>query len=352
MNPYYDHAGITIYLGDALEKLKELPDNIVQCCVTSPPYWGLRNYGVEGQMGIEKSPEEYIEKMVKIFREVRRILKPNGVMFLNIGDSYYSNPGNGRGIGSTLKGGNPHYSGAQRVVSYDTFDNGAIIIKPKDLVGIPWRIAFALQSDGYYLRSDIIWNKPNILPESVKDRPTKSHEYIFLMAKSKKYYYDADAIMEKAVTMPEDKSGMKFGGNKTNDIETTHSNNPGKKWEPRKPYDKTQGGGGTSFIGYSGNKKADGTPICGLYRNKRDVWTVPACPYKEAHFATYPPDLIKPCILAGSPVGGIILDPFLGSGTTAYVSKELNRKCIGIELNEEYIKIATKRLSQEVMELS
>jgi DNA modification methylase len=419
MKPYYDHVGITIYLGDALEKLKELPDNIVQCCVTSPPYWGLRDYGTgkwiggnqncehkvresqnpvgnstlsggketvnhskEGfkvycprcgairadqQIGLEKTPEEYVEKMVEIFREVRRVLKSNGVMFLNLGDTYScgkigrtdntiearSNLEKHGHSGMNYKAIKGNNDGIQRKVPLG--------LKPKDLVGIPWLTAFALRNDGWYLRSSIIWNKQNPMPESVTDRPTKSYEHIFLMAKSEKYYYDGDVIKERSqYRIDKIPSGWDTGPNAHNKLTGRYDNKFSRRndrtqessFTRRKQYDSSQGGGGTSFIGHSGNKKADGTPICGLYRNKRDVWTVPACPYKEAHFATYPPDLIKPCILAGSPVGGVILDPFLGSGTTAYVSKELNRKCIGIELNEEYIKIATKRLSQEVMELS
>ena len=302
--PYYQDNWATLYLGDSLKTLKELPDNFIQTCVTSPPYWGLRDYGIADQLGLEETPEAYVDNMVKLFREVWRVLKKDGTLWLNLGDSY----------NNKIKG-----------------------LKPKDLVGIPWRVAFALQADGWYLRSDIIWAKPNPMPESVTDRPTKSHEHIFLMSKSKQYYYDAEAIKEESTWFEERPSGMERNGLQYKDkIRGKYSDN------------KDYGGGGTSFRGHSGNMKADGTLISGEKRNKRDVWTVNTHAYKDAHFATFPPKLIEPCILAGAAKKSIVLDPFAGSGTVAFVSKDHNRKSISIDLNAEYLKIQKKRLEQEI----
>lgn len=336
-----------IYQGDVLEILKTFPDESIHCCVTSPPYWGLRDYGVEGQIGLEKTPEEYVSKMVEVFREVKRVLRKDGTLWLNLGDSYAMKFGGGKGRKSgTTKAAVDEIEKPPREIPPG--------LKPKDLVGIPWMVAFALRADGWYLRQDIIWHKPNCMPESVKDRCTKAHEYIFLLSKNRKYYYDNEAIKEDAKT--------------------------GK-------------------------------------RNKRSVWTVTTKPFKGAHFAVFPEDLIEPCILAGtSPqaceicgapwervverkrfkrnelppsdpryrpnvyqgayngINGkgdagytetktigwqptctcqnegkgrcIVLDPFMGSGTTAVVALKHNRNYIGIELNPEYIKIAEKRIRQ------
>jgi len=276
--------------------LKTLPDGIVQTCITSPPYWGLRDYGVDGQLGLEKTPEEYVEKMVTVFREVRRVLKDDGTLWLHLGDSYAGNcsrasDGERAGFGNPREG---------------VFNRGGDGLKPKDLVGIPWRVAFALQSDGWYLRSDIIWSKPNPMPESVTDRPTKAHEYLFLMSKSAKYYYDADAIREPNIWKDDPR-------------------NDGERHETTGKY--------KSAVSFNSNG-----------RNKRSVWTITTQPFPEAHFAVMPEKLVEPCVLAGSREGNIVLDPFCGAGTVPKVAKGFRRKYIGIELNPEYIKIAETRL--------
>lgn len=299
----------SLYQGDCLQSLKDLPDMSIQCVVTSPPYWGLRDYGVEGQLGMEKTPEEYIEKVVAIFSEVHRVLRDDGTLWLNLGDSYYNyRPGSGAMPKQTIA------NNKQDLPDKCNRRNNKIEgLKGKDLVGIPWRVAFALQSDGWYLRSDIIWSKPNPMPESVTDRPTKSHEYIFLLSKSVKYSYDADAIKEPTVT---------FDSNIRDRDSTRLNNTPGRTKM-----------GGLKMNNYE-------------TRNKRTVWDVPTKPFKEAHFATFPEKLIEPCILAGCPVGGMVLDPFNGSGTTGIVSVKNQRKYIGIDLNPEYIELSAKRLEK------
>ena len=290
----------TIINGNSLEVLKSLPDNSIDCCVTSPPYYALRDYGCDGQIGLEETPEKYIESLCDVFSEVRRVLTPQGTLWLNIGDSY-----NGNKVGNTEVVKNKKVSESNDF--HKKLWSGA---KPKDLIGIPWMLAFALRSQGWYLRQDIIWEKGNPLPESVTDRCTKSHEYIFLLSKSQKYYFDHEAIQEKA-KYPFD--------------------NRGERGDSRR---------GTQMNSMSGQT--------GEMRNKRDVWTVNTKPCKEAHFATYPFELIKPCILAGCPENGIVLDPFMGSGTTAIVARSLNRNYLGVELNPEYIKIAHKRLEKHL----
>jgi len=294
--------------GDCREKLKGLPEESVQCCVTSPPYWGLRDYGVKNQIGLEGAPEKYVENMVLVFNEVRRVLKKDGTLWLNLGDSYAGN------MSRASEGGRSNM-GAEREGIFKRIPNG---IKTKDLIGIPWMVAFALRGTGWYLRQDIIWSKPNPMPESVTDRCTKSHEHILLLSKSEKYFYDHEAIKEKTVTPVDAANSMTFGSKngKVNTNDMAHSNEVGKKWE------------------YS------------EFRNKRDVWIVTTKPYKDAHFATYPPKLIEPCILAGSRPGDTILDPFHGSGTTGEVSGKWGREYIGIELNPEYIEISKKRAYQ------
>ena len=359
--------------GHVLDKLQEIESESVQCVVTSPPYWGLRDYGtatweggdadcehiqkklthggeaarpyqeevkyqykdvckkcgakrIDSQLGLEKTPEEFVENMVKVFREVKRVLKKDGTCWLNLGDSYAGSWGNA--------GGQNRGNGKQRaivkgsVVKDQEQRNGTFVppgargfrdlgIKPKDLIGIPWRVAFALQSDGWYLRQDIIWAKPNPMPESVTDRCTKAHEYIFLLSKSQKYYYDAEAIKEDA-SAPE---VTHKSSNKTNAQE------------------KAFMGNAPTNLGRCGTSE-DGK------RNKRSVWTVTTKPFKEAHFAVFPPKIPELCIKAGTKEGDTVLDPFFGSGTTGWVAQRLGRKWIGIELNAEYIKIAEKRFIQ------
>jgi DNA modification methylase len=295
---------IQILEGDCIETLKTLPEQSVQTCVTSPPYYGLRNYGNDKQIGLEETPVAYVEKLVQVFREVRRVLKDDGTLWLNLGDSYASKfPCDRRNI---IGNGSPDDKMQRKSRLFGD-------LKEKDLMGIPWLVAFALRADGWYLRQDIIWAKPNPMPESVKDRCTKSHEYIFLLSKSAKYYYDADAIAEPAAYDGRKDEEYK-GGDKDVSI-TAHTRR---------------------------NKDADGNRI----RNKRSVWTVNTKPYKGAHFATFPPDLIEPCILAGSKEGDIVLDPFNGSGTTGEVSIKHRRNYIGCELNPDYIKLTHKRLAK------
>jgi len=362
-------------VGDVIEKLKELPAESVQCAITSPPYWGLRDYGVSGQYGLEKTPEEYIAKMIEVFREVRRVLRKDGTLWLNLGDCY---AGGGRGGDPKAVIDNSAKATMESLKSHPT-------IKPKDLVGIPWRVAFALQADGWWLRSDIIWNKPNPMPEAVIDRPTKTHEYIFLLTKSARYFYDADAVREK-YTEPLNR----WGGDKT------------------KPTDQSKGDEFAVKERIDREHRPDP-----LGRNCRSVWTIPTHPFPEAHFATFPPDLVKRCILAGTSHracevcgalwervvekeirnihgrGGkrhkkycddmkisntsclrtgkiakpktlgfcptciceskgegrcIVLDPFMGSGTVARVATELGRDWVGIDLNPKYRDMAIKRL--------
>jgi site-specific DNA-methyltransferase (adenine-specific) len=256
-----------VFQGDAKVLLKQLPSNFFRCCITSPPYWGLRDYGTEGQIGAEEEPSDYIGRLVTVFEQVRRVLTEDGTLWLNIGDSYTSGNRSYRA---------PDKKSPVRAMSYRAKTPTGL--KPKDLVGIPWRLAFALQQAGWYLRSDIIWEKPNCMPESVKDRPTRAHEYLFLFSKSLKYYYDCESILES--------SG----------------------------------------------------------RNRRTVWSVPTEPFSGAHFATFPPKLVEPCILAGSQPGDWVLDPFFGSGTVGVVSEQQHRNYLGIELKPQYVQLAVKRI--------
>ena len=303
----------------------------MQCVVTSPPYWGLRDYGVEGQIGLEPTPEQYVANMVAVFREVLRVLRDDGTLWLNLGDSYASSPPGNTTLGvsakSTLHGVNGPSDAYRATLAQSVQQKRNTIVgglKPKDLVGIPWRVAFALQADGWYLRSDIIWAKPNPMPESVTDRPTKAHEYLFLMSKSERYYYDAEAIKEPAAVghRPTD-----FIPNSAKDRAATAA---------------------TAATAASRNGRSD---TWQSDRNRRTVWTIATQPYPEAHFATFPEDLVKPCVMAGSRVGDTVLDPFAGSGTALYVAKELGRRAIGIELNPAYIQLAERRLVQEVLPL-
>lgn len=332
MSVFFQDHQLQILHGDVREELQTLPDGYIQTCVTSPPYWGLRDYGVEGQIGQETTPEAYVDTMVKVFREVRRVLKDDGTLWLNLGDSYANDTKWG---GST---GGKHVDALHDTsVGRGKRNTG---LKAKDLVGIPWRVAFALQADGWYLRSDIIWAKPNPMPESVTDRPTKAHEYLFLLSKSERYLYDSEAIKEASIC-----------------------GDPRKPYAPRQVDGRGNGhdrNGGTvrpsvKRGGFNGKtEQLEGRNAFRAiedWRNKRSVWTIATQPYAEAHFATFPPKLIEPCILAGSRPGDIVLDPFHGSGTTAMVSKNLGRKYVGIELNHAYIEMSLKRLTQEVLPL-
>ena len=317
-----------ILIGDVRERLKELPDQSVNCCVTSPPYWGLRDYGNDGQIGLEQTPDAFVAELVAVFREVKRVMRDDGTLWINLGDSYVGGKGQSGSMGGDYQASRNDL-GASLNMAHQTLggqkqtkptDDRAMMrsagLKAKDLVGIPWRVAFALQADGWYLRQDIIWHKPNPMPESVRDRCTKSHEYIFLLSKSPQYYFDNEAIKEPSSNLG--KTEIRFGGNKYGDSDD--------------PKHATK----------SGNEYTDTGK-----RNKRDVWTVTTRPFKGAHFATFPPALIEPCILAGCPEGGTVLDPFFGAGTTGLVAQRHNRKWIGCELNPEYAAIAQTRIEAE-----
>jgi len=303
-----------IEFGDCRETMRRWKEQGVkaQTCVTSPPYYGLRDYGHEGQIGLEETPEEYIKAMVEVFQCVWDVLEDDGTLWLNIGDSYYNyRPGQGQRQGKQS-------IASQKFSEVEICHKRGLKLdglKEKDLIGIPWMMAFALRADGWYLRQDIIWHKPNPMPESVQDRCTKAHEYIFLMSKSQKYYYDIDAIKEDSL------SAGSIGGSFQGRQGTAE-------------YHVQNGGKGSEAKEY-------------LHKNKRSVWTVPVKPYAGAHFAVFPSDLIEPCILAGAPVGGVVLDPFMGSGTTAQVAQHLGRQYLGCELNLDYKPLQNKRLAQQ-----
>ncbi len=363
----------TVLLGDALEMLRPLPDESVHCCVTSPPYWGLRDYGVDGQLGLERTPEEYVTKMVEVFREVRHVLRDDGTLWLNLGDCYATGAG---AVGQAPGGGSQGDGWAKRGVM--TTPNRMPIpgLKSKDLVGIPWRVAFALQADGWWLRQDIVWHKPNPMPESVRDRCTKAHEYIFLLSKSGRYYYDADAIAEPAV----------LSNAASRQVVPANWAQSGEKTAIA--HSRRARGGKTAFRGQGANRESASGPAnrdgrdmrsvgskngvqkehdsgrrmventrrdraaagdhdspFGATRNRRSVWTVATRPFPGAHFATFPPELIRPCIRAGSPQGGVVLDPFFGAGTTGLVARQEGRSFIGIELNPAYVEMARRRLA-------
>jgi DNA modification methylase len=305
---------LQILLGDCREQMRTLADGSVQTCVTSPPYFGLRDYGHAGQLGLETTPDDFVAAMVEVFREVHRVLADDGTLWLNLGDSYASawvcNRRNVVGSGSMENG--------KRENRPNRLVNG---LKEKDLIGIPWRVAFALQADGWYLRQDIIWHKPNPMPESVTDRCTKAHEYIFLFSKKPKYYFDADAVKEPVAA-----SSVARLAQPTLAQQAGSARVPGKT---------------------NGNMKAVGN---GETRNRRSVWTVTTKPFKGAHFATFPPELIEPCVLAGSRLGDTVLDPFGGSGTTAGVAIKHGRNAVLCELNPEYAALVPDRITSIVGE--
>jgi len=320
---------------DCIEGLRDMPDNSIDCCVTSPPYYGLRDYGTEAQIGLEETPELYVAKMVEVFSEVKRVLKPGGTLWLNLGDSYWGGKGKSSQAWSTENQDRDTINGNQHQISGKgetrPTDRKHDSIKPKDLIGIPWMVAFALRSSGWYLRQDIIWHKKNCMPESVQDRCTKNHEYIFLLSKSSKYYFDNLSIQEDAVWDVDGTGTLKRKLRQNNEA-------------------KSQPGELTNGIRkiYSDVKTGEAFKSVNGKRNKRSVWTTSTAQLPEAHFATFPEDLIVDCIKAGCPEGGIILDPFMGAGTTAIVARKLNRNYIGFELNSEYIKIAEKRIFNQI----
>lgn len=301
-----------ILVGNAFDHLRNMDPCSVDCVVTSPPYYGLRDYGMDGQLGLEQTPEEFVIKMKALFRLVRRVLKPNGTLWLNFGDSYW---GSGKQPDAKSEKQRSNFGSVGIRESLTTKKHP--VLKPKDLIGIPWRVAMALQQDGWYLRADIIWDKPNCMTESVKDRPTKSHEYIFLLSRSESYYYNQKAIAEpvKEESLKRQQTG--WNGNTERGYVTGNQNNL-NRW-------------------YGASAKTH------VLRNKRSVWRVSTSSFRGAHFATFPEKLIEPCILAGCRPNGIVLDPFFGSGTTGVVAQKLGRQFIGIELNPEYARIAYER---------
>lgn len=324
---------VRLLTGDCRDVLRTLPDASVHTCVTSPPYFGLRDYGVDGQMGLEATPDEFVAGMVAVFREVRRVLRDDGTLWLNIGDSYN---GTGRGGGTARVPG---------TMSFRDKNQGGLRIeglKAKDLIGIPWMLAFALRADGWYLRQDIIWSKPNPMPESVQDRCTKAHEYLFLLSKGPRYHYDADAIAE----------GMALSSvarlSQNVEAQTGSERVPGKTNGAMKAVGGARKRGvPPRHAAYGGTSDQSGldTVDRGGRRNKRSVWSIATQPFREAHFATFPPALVEPCILAGAPAGGVVLDPFGGAGTTGLVADRLQRDAILIELNAEYVAIAERRIA-------
>lgn len=382
---------VTILVGDVREKLSALADNSIHCCVTSPPYWGLRDYGVEGQIGLEASPAEFIAALVAVFEEVRRVLRPDGTCWINMGDSYATGAGKvgnhpgGGPQGAAWRGARGGHEG-KHAYSVGARGTGALAqpnrmpqagFKPKDMVMMPHRLAIALQDAGWWVRQDIVWNKPNPMPESVRDRCTKAHEYIFLLTKSERYYYDADAIAESCVWEGIDgtTNGVSFGhgtdaehrgrgrihlpGNKTHKGVTAYEGGAAahRTKAGLVAYAERQRGkaGANAFRGQGSNRNSEnghanregrdlkevGTEPT---RNKRSVWTIATKPFSEAHFATFPPELPETCIKAGCPIGGVVLDPFFGAGTTGLVADRLQRDCIGIELNPTYAEMARKRI--------
>jgi DNA modification methylase len=350
---------LTIRHGDCRKLLATLPAQSVHCCVTSPPYFGLRDYGIAGQIGLEPTPDAYVAEMVAVFREVRRVLRDDGTLWLNLGDSYAAQRGGTHQPAETLAGGKGGKTSEGDRVNRGRFDGenptrnaSKIGLKHKDLIGIPWRVAFALQADGWYLRQDIIWSKPNPMPESVTDRCTKAHEYIFLMSKSAKYHYDANAVAEPISAASVARLAQ--------DIENQHGSDrvPGKTNGAMKAVGKGNAkifrGGGAYTKGQSfdnsttAERNSHGnTPNLTGLRNRRSVWEVTTQPFSEAHFATFPPDLIEPCILAGCPVGGTVLDPFGGAGTTGLVADRLQRHALLIELNAGYAAMTERRLRDD-----
>ena len=327
MSIFYSSSHGTLYHGDALECLGAIPDASVQCVVTSPPYWGLRNYHSAGQIGLEDPVEAHIDALVRVFRAIRRVLREDGTLWVNYGDTYMQQ---GKGC------------------------NGKAREKQKDLLGLPWRLAFALQADGWFLRSDIIWAKPNPMPESVRDRPTRAHEYIFLLSKNTRYYYDAEAVREPVAAMSGAKaqsaSALSFARHVNEPQRPGHNMPQHRPARVSKNANSFRHGGAythNASLDNSSDKKNTSSgeiPNESGTRNRRTVWTIPTygCPY--AHFATFPPALVEPCILAGSRRGDTVLDPFMGSGTVGMVARRLGRRWLGCEINAEYCTLTLKRI--------
>ncbi|MGY1880936.1 DNA-methyltransferase [Pseudomonas reactans] len=337
-----------VLIGDCIESMRTLQDQSVSTCVTSPPYYGLRDYGMAGQIGLEVTPAEFVGRLVEVFREVRRVLRNDGTVWVNMGDTYASI------AGGYAPGGS---AGKHDTVSQAT--RGAVLrgtrrsppagLKQKDLMGIPWRLAFALQDDGWYLRQDIIWHKPNPMPESTRDPCTKSHEYLFLLSKSPRYFYDQDAIKEPVALSSITRMAQDLEQQRGSDRVPGKSNGPMKAVRSKRDSFKRDDSKreqpipGQSLGTHRPDREESAWPLD--TRNKRSVWTVPTQGFKGAHFATFPPDLIRPCILAGAPLGGTVLDPFGGAGTTAVVAMQEGRKSILCELNPDYAAMAERRIA-------
>ncbi len=349
MTPYFADEHLTVYHGDAREVMSQMEAESVHCVVSSPPYWGLRDYGEAGQLGLEPTPEEYVANMVAVFREVRRVLRADGTVWLNLGDSYASHDPGGYREGEFLNPGGkpPVKQGPARNRAGNYRPSG---LKPKDLVGIPWRVAFALQSDGWYLRSDVIWAKPNPMPESVTDRPTKSHEYLFLLAKSQRYYFDAAAVREPSTTTrPEllefgDRQDVGLPDGRTDDRRRRKQRVPAG-------WDTAEGGHVTTRNNGRMPGPVEYREAVASGRNIRSVWTIATQPYPGAHFATFPPKLVEPCVKAGCPEGGVVLDPFAGSGTTGMVAQALGRRAVLIDLSMDYLGQLMARNAQKPLGL-
>ncbi|AYF87436.1 site-specific DNA-methyltransferase [Pseudomonas sp. DY-1] len=335
-----------ILVGDCLELLRQMPDQSVHCCVTSPPYFGLRDYGVDGQIGLEETPAEFITRLVEVFREVRRVLRDDGTCWVNMGDSYATG-GRGGGGSYMAERGDGAWKGRSKASGWRSAPAG---LKHKDLMGMPWRLAFALQDDGWYLRQDIIWHKPNPMPESIRDRCTKAHEYLFLLSKSRRYYFDQAAISEPLAPASverlaqegwDDQEGRDRVPGKTNGAMKAVGGKRSKRYSFARETKATAG-----EHGQKGQHRPDRPDIdYSDKRNKRSVWSVATVGFKGAHFATFPPDLIRPCILAGAPRGGLVLDPFGGAGTTGLVAMQEGRLSVLCELNPGYAEIARARLA-------
>lgn len=387
MTPYWSDEHLTLYGGDCREVLASLPAESVNCVVTSPPYWGLRDYGVAGQLGLEPTPEAYVEAMVGVFREVRRVLRRDGTLWLNLGDSYYRDPARG----NQEDGGHAGLSTARTAAS--AMQSRARGLMPeKNLVGIPWRVALALQADGWILRCDVIWNKPALMPSSVRDRPTRSHEYVFLLTRSPRYWYDADAIAEPVADSSiahwrqnvDDQAGSGRAPGKTNGrmravggtrrpqaIRAAHLAVEAGLTEDHiaaiRAVGITDTGKARVQTG-TGRNRADVQALAdeakealgGYYRefltadtrNARSVWTIPVEGYDGDHLAVFPRKLVEPCVKAGCPAGGTVLDPFAGSGTTLLVAQALGRKAVGIDLNPDYLAQALARNAQAPLGLA
>jgi DNA modification methylase len=336
---------MTLHLGDCLDVMRTMPDASVNCCVTSPPYFGLRDYGHSDQIGLEPTPDEFVAKLVAVFREVRRVLRDDGTLWLNLGDSYNAYNAN-RGASTSISDGS---AGRDHPIHRQGLTTPTL--KNKDLIGIPWRVAFALQADGWYLRQDIIWHKPNPMPESVTDRCTKAHEYIFLLSKSARYYYDGEAVKEPAISTAPAGNGFAGRQGESRGLPMSGGKGSTERWAPKGRGGKNAFRGQGHFRdGETGPANRQGRDMQDVgasdNRNRRSVWTVATQPYSGAHFATFPPKLIEPCILAGCPIGGTVIDPFTGSGTTGEVALLNGRQFVGIELNPDFYELARQRITR------